>query len=43
VIPGEDIFVRHAPGPEGGQVRFVVQAASGAVAISQGLAWLDAA
>jgi acyl dehydratase len=43
VIPGEDIFIRHAPGPEEGQVRFEVQTASGAVAISQGLAWLDAA
>jgi hypothetical protein len=41
VIPGEEISVRHAPGPEAEQVCFEVRAASGALAISQGVAWLS--
>ncbi len=40
VIPGEDIFVRHERDAEG-VVRFEVRTSSGAVAISQGSAWLS--
>ncbi|MSP41933.1 MAG: hypothetical protein EXR08_00970 [Alphaproteobacteria bacterium] len=39
VLPGEDITVRHEPGPPG-IVRFEVRTASGAAAITQGVAWL---
>jgi len=39
VLPGEDITVRHEPGPSG-SVRFEVRTASGAAAITQGVAWL---
>ena len=39
IIPGEAITVRHQPGASG-SVRFEVRNASGALAISQGVAWL---
>ena len=38
VMPGEDIVVRHER--EGDSVRFEVRTAAGALAISQGVAWL---
>ena len=41
VIPGEDITVRYATGPEG-LVRFDVLNGSGKTAISDGAAWVDA-
>ncbi len=40
VMPGEDIVVRHDRAPTGA-VRFEVRTASGGLAISQGVAWLD--
>ena len=40
VFPGEDIIVRHDRAPTGA-VRFEVRTAGGALAISQGVAWLD--
>lgn len=39
IIPGETIEVRHEAG-EGGMIRFEVRTDSGALAISQGAAWL---
>jgi acyl dehydratase len=39
IIPGETIEVRHEAG-EGGLIRFEVRTESGALAISQGAAWL---
>jgi acyl dehydratase len=39
VIPGEDITIRHERGPDN-TVRFEVRTASGAAAITQGVAWL---
>jgi acyl dehydratase len=40
VIPGEDITIRHQQDPLG-VVRFEVRTRSGALAISQGVAWLE--
>ncbi len=40
VFPGEDIIIRHDRAPTGA-VRFEVRTAGGALAISQGVAWLD--
>ena len=40
IIPGETIEVRHEV-DEGDQIRFEVRNASGAVAISQGMAWIS--